>query len=116
MARRRRAITVRRSGGSRTADKLRSRLAASSRRRAQEKKQRFVDMAAVGGGAALGFIDRQGWENPLDIPGVPDAGVYAAGLYLAGDRFVSGKMGELMRGLGVGMMACAMRDLVDGKD
>ena len=117
MARRRtRTTVVRRSGSSRTVEKLRARASAASRRRSQEKKQQLQDMAAVGGGIALGFIDRQGWENPIDIPGVPDAGVYGLAAYIVGDRMISGKAGEVVRGLGVGMVACAARDMVDGKD
>lgn len=113
MASKKTSIT-RRSGPSPTVMKLRSRLQAQSRRRSQEKKQRAADFAAVAGGAVLGFIDRQGWENPIDIPGVDDAAVYGVALYFISDRWMTGQTGEMVRGASVGMMAVAARDMVAG--
>lgn len=113
MARARKSITVRR-GPSPQVAKLKNQLSARARTKAAERKQRTADFAAVAGGAAMGFIDRQNWKNPIDIPGVDDAAVYGPAAYFLADRFLSGRLREMVRGASVGVMACAARELVAG--
>lgn len=113
MARSRSRVPARRSGGrNRTADKLRARISGAARKRAAERKSRQEAMATLAGGAALAWIQNQGWQNPWDIPGIPDAAVYGGALYLVGDNFVSGNMGQWIRGAGLGMATVAIHEMI----
>lgn len=103
---------VRRTSGSPKLRRLENRLQSQRRRRSQEKKQRFADMSAVAGGAALGALRRWDVQNPIDIPGIDDSAVYSVALYLLGDQFVGGKAGEFIRGAAVGMAAVAAHEMI----
>ena len=49
------------------------------------------------------------------VPGLDDAVVWGLGSYIIGAN-VSGKFGGIVKGLGVGMLACAARDFVGDRD
>jgi hypothetical protein len=112
MARKKTAI-ARRRGPSPKLARLETRIKNAAAKRRQEKKQVASDIAALAGGALLGVIERYDFENPLDIPGVDDAAVYAALAYGLG-MFVPGNAGSYMRGAAVGMAAVSLKDLVAG--
>lgn len=113
MARKRTAV-VRRSGTNPTVVKLKAQAAARNTRARMRSREMLADVSAVGGGAVMGWLDTQEWAQKIDlIPGMDDAFVWGIGSYLIGAN-VSGKMGGVLKGAGVGMLACAARDFVNG--
>lgn len=114
MAAAKKNVPARRSTTSRAVTKAKARVSAMARSRAAERKTRAQETAVLLGGGGLGLIERMAIDLP-SIPGVPDAVTYGVGTYLIGDRMVSGKAGDMLRSAGVGMLACALRDLVSGR-
>lgn len=113
---RKRSVVVRRSGSSTKVAKLKAAAAARNARQRMKSREMLADASAIGGGAVMGWLDTQEWAKKIDIvEGLDDAVLWGIGSYLLGHN-VSGKMGGVFRGAGVGMLACAARDWVNGGD
>lgn len=116
MAKKGSSVVVRRgsSAASKEAARLRARLANVHAKRRMESRELLADVTAVGGGVLIGWLDTQKWAQKMDlIEGVDDAWIYGLASYVLGSN-ISGNWGGIFKGLGVGMLSCAARDLVNG--
>lgn len=108
------APAKRRSAGSAALAKAKQTALRARHSRSLERKTAAQEAAVLAGGVTLGLVERLDWDIP-SIPGVPDPITYGVISYVLGDRMVGGKAGDALRGAGVGMLACGLRDLVAGR-
>jgi hypothetical protein len=106
-ARKRGAITVRRSGASNAKVlKLQNRIASLSKRGAKAVSKNDSLLCSVGAAAGLAMLEKRGTRLPAPM-GLDPALVLGAAAYLLGSKVASGKTARRIEAAGEGLLAVA---------
>ena len=110
----RRKNMPRRRGASPALARAKSAATAVRRRVTNAKREQKEMLATLAGPAALGWATARGVNLPT-VAGIRPDALYGAVFGLGLPMFIKGNTGRMLSAAGVGMLACAARDLASGQ-